>query len=61
MRIRRRTGKTERHILTRLAEPHEVAHFARLLAASSARDGGDREAHELARQVRYAQEILFEW
>lgn len=42
-------------IHTRLAEPHEVAHFARLLAASPACDGGDREAHELTRQVRNAQ------
>lgn len=49
--VRMRRSKTH----TRLAEPHEVAHFARLLAASPACDGGDREAHELTRQVRNAQ------
>ena len=48
-------------LLTSLAVSHEVAHLTRLLSAATSRDGGDRKAHELARQVGYTKEVFFQW
>ena len=49
------------HSLTSFAVSHKVAHLTRLLSAATPRDGGDRKAHELARQIGYTEKVFFQW